>query len=139
MARAVGLRGKSVTALLAICMVAGLLAIAVAWQAAEAMREHLGTAYTRNFTLLNRERILAPVTRELALAVRFAKSSVIRDWLRTSEDPARRSAASPINPTSSLLPAADTTTSTTTALRSARSRVSRLTLANPAISGSMPA
>ena len=44
------------------------------------MRSHLGAAFIRNFTLLNRERILAPVSRELALSLRLAGSQAMRQW-----------------------------------------------------------
>lgn len=81
MARALGLRGKSVIALFAVSVFVLLLATIIAWQVTASMRVYLGTAYTRNFTLLYRERIVAPVARELALAVRFAGSRPIRDWL----------------------------------------------------------
>lgn len=81
MGRALGLRGKSVLALFGTCVLVLLLASLIGWQAIESIRSHLGAAYTRNFTLLNRERILAPVTRELALSLRLARSQTIRQWL----------------------------------------------------------
>ncbi|HZW21336.1 biofilm regulation protein phosphatase SiaA [Noviherbaspirillum sp.] len=93
MRRAFGLRGKSVLALFATCVLVLLLASLVAFQAVESIRSHLGTAYTRNFTLLNRERILAPVARELALSLRLADSQVIRQWLLDDEHPAKKASA----------------------------------------------
>jgi serine phosphatase RsbU (regulator of sigma subunit) len=51
----------------------------------ERIRSHLGQAYAQNFTLLSAQRIEAPVTRELALAQRFADCVLLRDWL-TDED-----------------------------------------------------
>lgn len=93
MARSLGLRGKSVLALLAVCLLVSLLAGAIAWRAAASMQIQLGTAYTRNFTLLNRERILAPVARELALALRFAESHAIRAWLKSPRDAGLKAAA----------------------------------------------
>ncbi len=67
-----------------VLLVAGIAGI----QAVDSMRTHLGTAFTVNFTLLNRERILAPVSRELALSRRLAGSQVIRQWFldESSED-----------------------------------------------------
>jgi len=93
MGRALGLRGKSVLALLATSILVLLLAGAIGWQAVDSIRSHLGAAFTRNFTLLNRERILAPVTRELALSLRLAKSHTIRGWLRDEDDPDRKAQA----------------------------------------------
>ena len=78
--RALGLREKSVLALFGTFLLVMLLAGLVGWQAVESMRSHLGTAFTGNFTLLNRERILAPVSRELALSLRLAGSQAIRQW-----------------------------------------------------------
>lgn len=63
-----GLRSKSVLALLLACVLALIPSILLGWRAMEDIRQHFGEAYVRNFTLLHRERILAPVARELALA-----------------------------------------------------------------------
>lgn len=90
---ALGLRGKSVLALLGTCVLVLLLASAIAWQVIDAVRTHLGTAYTQNFTLLNRERILAPVTRELALSLRLANSQTINHWLLDDGNPDRKALA----------------------------------------------
>ncbi|KAF0815233.1 Methyl-accepting chemotaxis protein McpH [Andreprevotia sp. IGB-42] len=76
-----GLRGKSLVALLGTALLALVLAGALGWQAIDSIRTHLGDAFARNFTLLNRERILAPVSRELALSLRLAHSEVTRRWL----------------------------------------------------------
>ncbi|MGB4467434.1 MAG: biofilm regulation protein phosphatase SiaA [Azovibrio sp.] len=76
-----GLRAKSLLAL----VLAGLLALApaglIGWQVLEGVRHHFGEAYARNFTLLKRQSILAPVSRDLALALRLADSEVTRQWL----------------------------------------------------------
>lgn len=76
-----GLRGKSVLALAGTCVLILLLSSAAGWQALQSMRLHLGAGFTRNFTLLSRERILAPVTRELALSLRLADSQTVKQWL----------------------------------------------------------
>jgi serine phosphatase RsbU (regulator of sigma subunit) len=93
MGRAFGLRGKSVLALFGTCVLVLLLASVIAWQALESIRSHLGVAYTRNYTLLNRERIIAPVARELALSLRLADSQAVRQWLLDDENPERKSVA----------------------------------------------
>lgn len=85
-----GLRSKSVLALLLACVLASIPAILLGWKAMEEIRSHFGEAYARNYTLLHRERILAPVVRELALARRFADSQLTRQWLQDEEDPQRR-------------------------------------------------
>lgn len=86
-----GLRSKSVLALLLACAVALIPAAWLGWRAMEEIREHFGEAYARNFTLLQRERILAPLSRELALARRFADAELTRRWL-LAEDVAERRA-----------------------------------------------
>lgn len=93
MGRAFGLRGKSVLALFGTCVLVLLIASLIGFQAVESIRSHLGAAYTRNFTLLNRERILAPVARELALSLRLADSQVIRQWLLDDEHPEKKALA----------------------------------------------
>jgi len=55
-------------------------------------RAQLGTAYARNFTLLHRERILAPISRELALSQRLADSVLLKRMLRDPADAAVRDA-----------------------------------------------
>ncbi len=119
-----GLRGKSVVALLLACALALVPAVLLGWRAMDDIRTHFGLAYAKNFTLLHRQKILAPVSRELALSRRFAESVVTRDWLLKEDDPARRAlffreaeataATSATTPTSSS-PAAPTTTTSTTA------------------------
>ena len=85
-----GLRGKSVVALLLACALALVPAVLLGWRAMDDIRTHFGLAYAKNFTLLHRQKILAPVSRELALSRRFAESVVTRDWLLKEDDPARR-------------------------------------------------
>lgn len=93
MGHALGLRGKSVLALFCTCALVLLLTGLIGWQAIESIRSHLGNAFTRNFTLLNRERILAPVTRELALSMRLAGSQLIQQWLADDDNAAKRALA----------------------------------------------
>ncbi|MCQ4348910.1 biofilm regulation protein phosphatase SiaA [Pseudomonas stutzeri] len=85
-----GLRSKSVLALLLACVLALIPAILLGWRAMEDIRQHFGEAYARNFTLLHRERILAPLARELALARRFADAQLTRRWLQDEGDAQRR-------------------------------------------------
>ncbi|WP_116473490.1 biofilm regulation protein phosphatase SiaA [Zobellella maritima] len=77
-----GLRAKSIMALLIACLVALLPSGLIGWQVLGAVQDHFGKAYARNFTLLSRQQILAPVSRELALAQRLAGSVITRSWLR---------------------------------------------------------
>lgn len=93
MGRAFGLRGKSVLALFGTCVLVLLLASLIGFRAVESIRSHLGSAYTRNYTLLNRERIVAPVARELALSLRLAKSQVIREWLLDDDHAGKKAVA----------------------------------------------
>ncbi|MDF3864316.1 biofilm regulation protein phosphatase SiaA [Pseudomonas denitrificans (nom. rej.)] len=85
-----GLRGKSVVALLIACLLALVPAVMLGWKAMEDIRTHFGLAFARNFTLLNQQKIIAPVIRELALSRRLAESVVTQDWLLSENDPARR-------------------------------------------------
>ena len=87
---AFGLRGKSLLALLLACILALVPAALIGWLALEGIRGHFGEAYARNATLLSRERIRAPISRELALSLRLADSEVTRQWLSDEQDPAKR-------------------------------------------------
>ena len=85
-----GLRKKSLMALLLACLVALAPAALIGWQVLDGVKEHFGRAFADNFTQLNRQRVLAPVSRELALSQRLADSEVTRRWLRNESDPAAR-------------------------------------------------
>lgn len=87
---ALGLRGKSLVALLFACLFALVPAVLVGWQALDGIHQRFAQAYARNATLLNREKIFAPVSRELALALRLADSQVTRQWLRDEQNVQKR-------------------------------------------------
>lgn len=76
-----GLRAKSMIALLLACLLALVPAAFVGWKLLDGVRSHFGEAYARNFTELNLQRIVAPVTRDMALSLRFAGSELSRQWL----------------------------------------------------------
>lgn len=80
MAALLGLRGKSLLALLIACLLALVPAILVGWQLLDGIHNRFGQAYARNTTLLNRERIASVVSRELALSKRFMGSDITRQW-----------------------------------------------------------
>ncbi|MCE9663588.1 biofilm regulation protein phosphatase SiaA [Halomonas sp. M5N1S17] len=90
MAVHLGLRGKSVATLLLACLLALIPALFIGWKAVDEVRRHFATAYAEQYTLLQMQRISAPVSRELALSRRFANSVVTREWLRQPDDPERR-------------------------------------------------
>ncbi|MDN3577699.1 biofilm regulation protein phosphatase SiaA [Chitinimonas viridis] len=86
---ALGLRGKSLLALVLACLIALIPAVLIGWQLVDNIRNHFGLAYARNFTQLNQQKILAPISRELALSMRLADSEVTRQWLQDETDPAK--------------------------------------------------
>lgn len=85
-----GLRAKSMLALGLACVIAMVPAGLVGWSVLEGVRAYFGEAFAENFTRLNREQILAPVSRELALSMRLADSHVTRRWLLDKDDPDKR-------------------------------------------------
>ncbi|AHV93215.1 integral membrane sensor hybrid histidine kinase domain protein [Bordetella holmesii ATCC 51541] len=85
-----GLRKKSFMALLLACIVMLAPAILITWFVFDGVRDHFGRAFAENFTQLSRQRILAPVSREMALSTRLANSEVTRRWLHNENDPAAR-------------------------------------------------
>lgn len=87
-----GLRAKSLMALVIACVIALIPAGLVGWNIVDGVRDHFGSAYAVNFTQLNREKILAPLSRELALSRRLAQSGVTREWLLDPTD-AQKNAA----------------------------------------------
>jgi serine phosphatase RsbU (regulator of sigma subunit) len=85
-----GLRGKSMLALLLACLLALIPTALIGWQVIDGIRDNLGQAYARNTTLLNREKIFSPISRELALMNRLADSQVSKEWLLDEENPVKR-------------------------------------------------
>lgn len=87
---ALGLRGKSLLALMLSFLLAIGLAALVGREALHSVQNRFGEDYARNIVQLNRERLYAPVSRELALAQRLADSEITRAWLKDEDDPAKR-------------------------------------------------
>ncbi|MFQ1062859.1 biofilm regulation protein phosphatase SiaA [Bordetella trematum] len=83
-----GLRKKSFMALLLACVVMLAPAVLITWLVFDGVRDHFGRAFAENFAQLSRQRILAPISREMALSMRLANSEVTRRWLRNEHDPA---------------------------------------------------
>lgn len=90
MAALLGLRGKSVGFLLLACLLALIPAGLIGWKAVAEVRDHFAGAYAEQYTLLQMQRVIAPVSRELALSRRFTDSLLTREWLRAPEDPTRQ-------------------------------------------------
>lgn len=86
-----GLRWKSALAVsLSAALVLGLSAL-IAARAVRSVQENLGEAFARNATQFNKQRLLTPVARELALSQRLADSQTLARWLQAPNDPAARS------------------------------------------------
>lgn len=81
-----GLRAKSIWALLLACLLAFVPAGGIGWQVLSGVQDYFGKAYARNFTQLNRQNILVPLSRDLALARRFADSVLMHQWLENESD-----------------------------------------------------
>lgn len=85
-----GLRGQSTLSLLLACLLALIPAVLIGWLALDNVRHHFATRYVEQYTLLHMQKILTPISRELALARRFADSVVTREWLAAPDDATRR-------------------------------------------------
>lgn len=75
------LRAKSLVALALACLLVLLPALLLGWQVSDGIRLYFAQAYGENLTLLNRQKILAPIAIDLALSRRLANSEVTRQWL----------------------------------------------------------
>lgn len=78
---ALGLRGKSLVSVLSASVVTLLVVAVVAWQALSVIENHYAAAFTRNYALVLKQRMVAPINRELALALRLARSQLTLDWI----------------------------------------------------------
>ncbi len=85
-----GLRAKSVLALCFCIGVVSLLAWFAGAQALASIEANLGAAFARNATQYSKQRILAPVARELALSQRLADSQVTKRFLLDPKNDAKR-------------------------------------------------
>jgi phosphoserine phosphatase RsbU/P len=75
------LRGKSLLAVALASVLALAVAGAIAWQALRSIEAHYGAAFARNYAVVLKQQMVAPINRELALALRLARSELTRDWL----------------------------------------------------------
>ena len=82
-----GLRAKSALALLACILVVLALAALAGWRAFGAVEQNLGGAFARNLTRYNKQRLLTPITRELALSQRLADSQLTKRFLLSEVNP----------------------------------------------------
>src|SRR5690606_39065868 len=80
------LRAKSLVALALACLLVLLPALLIGWQVSDGIRLYFAQAYGDNLTLLNRQKILAPIAVDLALSRRLANSEVTRQWLTAEND-----------------------------------------------------
>ncbi|NLQ17465.1 SpoIIE family protein phosphatase [Marinomonas sp. M1K-6] len=87
-----GLRGKSLFALAASCLFALLIIVVMGGFFIQKGQEYSAENYATSFTQLNYQRILTPVSREVALAERFANSTIVKSWLQRPDDPALETA-----------------------------------------------
>ena len=85
-----GLRAKSVAALCLCIGVVSLLAWFAGAQALASIEANLGAAFARNATQYSKQRILAPVARELALSQRLANSQVTQRFVLDPKNAGKR-------------------------------------------------
>lgn len=85
------LRTKSMLALVIACLVALAPTILIGWHVLERGKAHFGRQYAENFTLLRAQKIKEPVSKELALAKRFADSVLLQQWLMDEDSPKKKS------------------------------------------------
>lgn len=86
-----GLRGKSLFALASTCFFALLIIAVIGWYFIKQSQEYSAANYATSFTELNYQRILTPVSREVALDERFANSTMLKAWLENPDNPALES------------------------------------------------
>lgn len=85
-----GLRAQFILILILVFTLTLVPVGGIGWSLLEMVRHHFGAAFAEHFTALHRERILSPITRDLALSRRLAGSEVTRRWLLDPQDEAKR-------------------------------------------------
>ncbi|MDR3671834.1 MAG: SpoIIE family protein phosphatase [Holophaga sp.] len=91
--RASSLRGRSALVLLLINLSVGILTVAGFLVTARGISQAFARRFAEKHALLDKSRILAPIQREVALALKLADSQVMRSWCRAERDPAARTMA----------------------------------------------
>ncbi len=80
------LRTKSALAVGGSALLVLFLATLIGSSIVRTVQENLGNAFARNATQFNKQRLLTPVTRELALSQRLADSQLLQQWLKNPND-----------------------------------------------------
>jgi phosphoserine phosphatase RsbU/P len=84
------LRGKSLLAVALATLLAVIVAGSIGIYAIRAIETYYGSAFARNYSMVLKQRIVAPVNRELALSLRLAGSEITRDWIRDEQNPQKK-------------------------------------------------
>jgi serine phosphatase RsbU (regulator of sigma subunit) len=88
-----GLRSRSTLTILLIYAAVGAVSLLAFLGTARAMSGRLATRFAEKNVLLDRERLLGPLRREVALARLMAESEAVREFCRREEDGAARARA----------------------------------------------
>ncbi len=84
------LRAKSLLAVLSAIALALLVAGSIGVYAVRAIEAHYGSAFARNYAIVLKQRMVAPINRELALSLRLAGSEITRDWIKDENNPRKK-------------------------------------------------
>ncbi|MBI5440601.1 MAG: SpoIIE family protein phosphatase [Deltaproteobacteria bacterium] len=87
------LKTRSILIVLTIYLAAGALTLGAFVMTARGIVEGFGRRFAAKHVDLDRNRILAPIRREVALARKLADSAVLKQWCRHETDPAARGLA----------------------------------------------
>lgn len=87
------LKARSVAAIIVLYLAVGLLTLGAFLLAAQGIVEDFGRRFAEKHVMLDKNRILAPIQREVALARKLVDSPLLKAWLRSEGDPALRAMA----------------------------------------------
>ncbi|MEO5335882.1 MAG: SpoIIE family protein phosphatase [Magnetospirillum sp. WYHS-4] len=85
-----GLRGRTVLVMTAIWLVFVLVAMASLYLVTGTVAERLGSYFALRHVQWHKERLMATMSRELALARKMALSPLLQDWAENEENPELR-------------------------------------------------
>ncbi len=88
-----GLRWKSLLVLILAGVIASFIALTLGWYVVAEGRQYSAKTYSENYTELNYQKILAPMSRELALAKRLAQLGTVETWFADPENQVNKEAA----------------------------------------------
>lgn len=82
----IGLRGKSVFVVVALYLLVAVIGGVVALKATNSVLDYFVLNFAKKSALLQKDRILMPILRELTLSRKLADSAIVKEWMQNEKN-----------------------------------------------------